>query len=252
MAGEKETLLPDVKASGEQMSLLPVCVLAGGLGTRLGDVTRTVPKPLVEVAGAPFVFHQLRLLSDSGASRVVLCVGYLGEMIEATVGSSRFGLEISYSYDSPSPAGTLAAIKGALPLLGDRFLVLYGDTYLPIDYLDVQRKWFESGLPAMMTVLHNENLWGRSNASFKDGRVVAYDKVAPSADMSWIDYGLGGLTAALLDTAPSGESEVSALYGLLALNGDLFGCEVSERFHEIGTPKALAETSAYLAPQNYP
>ena len=104
--------------------LLPICVLAGGLGTRLGQLGRTVPKALVTVVDEPFVFHQLRLLADNGASSVILCVGHLGELIEKTVGPSRFGLRIRYSHDSPSLDGTLGAIRRALPLLGDRFLVL--------------------------------------------------------------------------------------------------------------------------------
>ncbi len=221
-------------------------MLAGGLGTRLGEMTRTIPKPLLEVAGEPFLFHQLRLLADNGATRVVLCVGYLGELIERAVGASRFGLGISYSYDPPAMTGTLPAIEHALPLLDERFLVLYGDTYLPIDYLDVQHKWLASGLPAMMTVLHNENRWGRSNAAFDGTRVLAYDKFAPSAEMTWIDYGLGGLSAAVFAGAPSIERDLSSLYRDLAYRRELAGYEASERFHEIGTPEALAETAAYL------
>jgi len=213
-------------------------------------MTTTLPKPLVEVAGEPFLFHQLKLLSDNGANRVVLCVGYLGGLIEQAVGPSRFGLEIAYSYDPPGMPGTLPAIRQALPVLDERFLVLYGDTYLPIDYLDVQGKWLASGLPAMMTVLHNKNRWGRSNAVFGGGRVLVYDKVAPSADMSFIDYGLGGLSASLVAGAPSTARDLSLLYTDLARRGELYGCEMSERFHEIGTPEALVETGAYLASRN--
>ena len=95
---------------------------------------RDTPKPLLEVAGEPFLMHQLRLLAGHGARRVVLCVGYLGELIEARIGAERFGIEIDYSYDGPTLIGTLGAVRKAAPLLGDRFLVLYGDTYLRIDY----------------------------------------------------------------------------------------------------------------------
>jgi NDP-sugar pyrophosphorylase family protein len=238
--------MTEAKASTSATALLPVCVLAGGLGTRLGETSRTLPKALVPVAGEPFVFHQLRLLSQNGAARIVLCVGHLGELIERAVGGTRFGLEIVYSYDSPSLDGTLGAIRHAGPLLGDRFLVLYGDTYLPIDYREAQRRWLASGLPAMMTVLHNDKAWGTSNAIYQEGRVVAHDKWNPTADMSWIDYGLGGLSASAVDVLAATEHDLSSLYRVLAERGDLFGYEALERFHDIGTPEALADTDAYL------
>ncbi len=127
-------------------ALPPICLLAGGLGTRLGETVRDTPKPLLEVAGEPFLLHQLRLLARYGAARVVLCVGYLGELIEQRIGASQFGIEISYSYDGPNLIGTLGAVRKAAPALGDRFLVLYGDTYLRLDYAAAASGWERSGL----------------------------------------------------------------------------------------------------------
>ena len=126
--------------------LPPVCILAGGVGTRLGSRVEKTPKPLLDVAGEPFLIHQLRLLARHRATRVVLCVGYLGELIERRIGSSQFGIAIGYAYDGPAPIGTLGAIRQALPALGERFLVLYGDTYLRIDYGAVAGEWRRSGL----------------------------------------------------------------------------------------------------------
>lgn len=227
--------------SGE---LPTICILAGGRGTRLGARVADTPKPLLEVAGEPFLFHQLRLLAEHGARRAVLCVGYLGELIEAGVGSRRYGIEIEYSYDSPDLDGTLGAIRRALPLLGDRFLVLYGDTYLRLDYRDAVRSWERSGTSGLMCVLRNEGRWDTSNALYRDGRVLAYDKRNPTPEMRWIDYGLGGLRA---DAVTGGESDLAALYRDLAERGELCGYEVTERFHEIGTPAAFAETEAFLS-----
>jgi NDP-sugar pyrophosphorylase family protein len=224
----------------------PVCILAGGLGSRLGERVQTTPKPLVEVAGEPFLFHQLRLLAKSGIERVVLCVGYLGDRIEQCVGRERFGLRIAYSFDSPGLDGTLGAIRRARGLLGERFLVLYGDSYLRIDYAAVDQAWRESGLPALMTVLRNAGRWDASNAICEDGCVLAYDKHAPTPAMQWIDYGLGGLSAHTLDAAPAEESDLAILYGSLARRGELCGVVATERFYEIGTPAALAETDAFL------
>jgi NDP-sugar pyrophosphorylase family protein len=225
-----------------------VCILAGGLGTRLGERVRDTPKPLLKVAGEPFLMHQLRLLAQHGVREVVLCVGYRGEQIRARIGHERFGVTVRYSFDAiPGRDGTLGAIRRALGLLGERFLVLYGDTYLRIDYGAVARRWEESGLPAVMSVLRNEGRWGSSNALYREGRVLGYDKSAPTPEMRWIDYGLGGLTERALERAAADESDLAVLYGQLAERGELLGIEASERFYEIGTARALRETEAFLA-----
>lgn len=224
----------------------PVCILAGGRGTRLGALARAVPKPLLKIAGEPFLLHQLRLLAANGVREAVICVGYRGEMIETRLGPERCGIRIRYSHDSPALDGTLGAIRRAKALLPERFLVLYGDTYLRVDYRAASRAWLDSGLPALMVVLRNEGRWDASNAIYERGRVTAYDKHAPSAAMSWIDYGLGGLTAGALARANASESDLAALYSVLAGRGELCGYPARERFYEIGTPGALQETEEFL------
>jgi NDP-sugar pyrophosphorylase family protein len=226
--------------------LPPVCILAGGLGTRLGERVRETPKPLLEVAGEPFLWHQLRLLAAHGAEEIVLCVGYQGEQIQRRVGVERFGLRISYSFDGPELVGTLGAIRHARGLLGERFLVLYGDTYLRIDYAAAAAAWEASGLPAMMSVLRNDGRWDSSNAHYAAGRVLAYDKRTPQPDMRWIDYGLGGLERCALELIDGDTRELAELLRQLAERGLLYGFEASERFFEIGTPAALLETDAFL------
>jgi len=237
--------VPDARCSEDELP--PVCILAGGLGTRLGDAVRETPKPLIEVAGEPFLLHQLRLLSSHGVRRVVLCVGYRGELIQRRIGTAQFGIAIDYSFDAPGLDGTLGAIRRALGLLGKRFLVLYGDTYLRVDYAAVVRVWRESGLPAVMTVLRNEGRWDTSNAVYRDGLVVHYDKRAPTPQMRWIDYGLGGLTEPALAAVDGQERDLAALYERLAAEGSLCGFEATERFYEIGTPSALAATDSFLS-----
>jgi NDP-sugar pyrophosphorylase family protein len=226
--------------------LPPICILAGGLATRLGETARDTPKGLLEVAGEPFLVHQLRLLASHGAREVVLCVGYLGEQIVERIGDEQFGVRIQYSHDGPRPVGTLGAVRRALPLLAPRFLVLYGDTYLRIDYAAASAQWASSGLQAMMTVLRNEGRWDVSNALFDGDRVTNYDKRTPGDDMRWIDYGLGGLDARALEAVGDEVSDLGDLYHELAVRRQLFGFEATKRFYEIGTPAALAETSAFL------
>jgi NDP-sugar pyrophosphorylase family protein len=110
--------------------MLPVAILAGGLATRLRPVTETIPKSLIDVNGEPFIAHQLRLLRSEGVERAVICTGYLGEAVREFAGDGRgFGIDLAYCEDGPKLRGTAGAIRNALPLLGDRFLVLYGDSY---------------------------------------------------------------------------------------------------------------------------
>ncbi len=209
-------------------------------------MTRHTPKGLLAVAGQPFLIHQLHLLARHGVTRVVMCVGYLGEMIEEVIGPALYGVEVTYSYDSPGLDGTLGAIRKALPLLGPRFLVLYGDTFLRLDYQDFADRWEMSGLPAAMTVLRNDNHWETSNAVFEAGRVTRYDKAHRSRDMAWVDYGLGGMTAAVIDFAGQETNDLSDLYAALAARSLLFGFEATERFFEIGRTESIRETEDFL------
>ena len=141
-----------------------------------------------------------------------------------------------YSHDGPEPAGTLGAIRRALPLLGERFLVLYGDTYLRLDYAAVEVAWRASGLPAVMTVLRNEGRWETSNVDCCGGRVARYDKRTPTPDMRWIDYGLGA-RGPRAGRRWARRARPAALYARLADRGELMGFQATERFYTIGTPR---------------
>lgn len=207
------------------------------------------PKALVEVAGEPFLFHQLRLLRSHNARRIVLCVGHLGDQIANAVGDGKaFDLEIEIVSDPPELAGTAGAVRGALPHLGDEFFVLYGDTYLKIDYAAAGSARRSAGTVALMTVLRNAGRWDTSNATFEDGRVLRYDKRAPDPSMEWIDYGLAALTPAALDRAPQA-SDLAEVYRELAEEGQLAGYPVTQRFYEVGTPAGRDETDAELRRQ---
>jgi N-acetyl-alpha-D-muramate 1-phosphate uridylyltransferase len=228
---------------------LPVAILAGGLATRLRPVTETIPKALVEVAGRPFAEHQVQWLQEQGTERVVFCVGYLGEMIRETLGDGdRWNLSIDYVFDGDRLLGTGGALKRALPVLGNAFCVLYGDSYLTCDLLAVERAFRESGRAGLLTVFRNDDRWDRSNVLFEHGRLIRYDKRNPTPDMRHIDYGLGVLSAAALAPFPPDEPfDQAAVYQHLLAGGELAGFEVFERFYEVGSPEGLEETRAFLA-----
>jgi N-acetyl-alpha-D-muramate 1-phosphate uridylyltransferase len=220
-------------------------ILAGGRGTRLGPLTEDLPKALVDVAGRPFLEYQLELLRTGGVSEIVLCVGYLGCVVERTIGhGSRSGLSIRYSHDGPEPLGTAGAIRNALPLLGQRFLVTYGDTLLTVDHSAVAQAHASSGLPALMTVLKNENSYAPSNAVVDGGLVVAYGKSPTPQSAHWIDYGLLGFDRSVIEY--STDADLEPVLAKLADETRLAAHEVDDRFYEIGDEEGLAETSEFV------
>src|SRR5215213_3298853 len=179
----------------------PVALLAGGLASRLRPLTEQVPKAMLDVAGQPFIAHQLRLLRRERISQAVICAGYLAEQIEAYVGNgSRFGLSVSYKVDGPKLLGTGGALRAALDQLGAEFLVMYGDSWLDIPYAPVVDTFRASGQPALMTVFRNGGQWDASNVWFEDGRIRLYDKRHRLPQMRHIDWGLGAVRAEALTT----------------------------------------------------
>lgn len=224
------------------MRPLPAAVLAGGLGTRLGALASDAPKALVDVAGEPFIAHQLRLLASKGVREAVLCIGHLGAPLKEYVGDgARFGLAVRYSEDGPALLGTGGALKKALPLLGPEFWVTYGDAYLDTDYAAVLRRFDAARPKALMTVYRNAGRWVPSNARFDGARVTVYDKEDRSGTLEHLDYGLLLVTPAALAAVPDGRPcDLAGVLQGLAAAGELAGFEAPERFYEVGTPEGLA------------
>jgi len=212
------------------------------------------PKSLLEVAGRPFIFHQLDMLRSQGVDRVVLCLGHLGEQIRAAVAAAALpGLAVSYSFDGATLLGTGGALRQALPLLGEEFFVLNGDSYLPCSLARIQAAYRQSRRPALMTVLRNDNRWDRSNVLFRDGELLLYDKHAPRADMAHIDFGLAVLSRAVVARCPPATVvDLADILHELSARGGLAGFEVSERFYEIGSPQGLQATEEFLAHRRTP
>lgn len=230
---------------------IPVAILAGGLATRLRPITEKIPKSLVPVAGKPFLAHQLELLQSRGIRRAVLCVGYLGEMIQRDYGNEAFGVKLDYSFDGPKLLGTGGAIKLALPKLGPEFFVLYGDSYLPIEYRPIAEFFQRSGKLGCMTVYHNEGRYDTSNVVFADGEIKVYDKKAKLPEMHHIDYGLSLFKAKVFDGYSAEQPfDLAEVMGKLVREKQLAGYEVKERFYEMGSPVGLKELEERLNATN--
>jgi NDP-sugar pyrophosphorylase family protein len=228
--------------------LPPVAILCGGLATRLRSLGLNLPKALMELNGEPFIAHQLRLLRSRGIERVVLCVGYLGEMIRDYVGTgSSFGVQAEFSFDGPVLLGTAGAIRRALPLLGETFFVLYGDSYLPCDYRAVAEAFRRSGRHSLMTIFRNEGQYDTSNVEFDGAHILRYDKKSRTPGMHHIDYGLGVFHREVFQGLPQGQPfDLAQVYQDQLAAGQLAAFEVPERFYEIGSLEGLRQTAEYL------
>lgn len=227
---------------------IPVAILAGGLATRLRPLTETIPKSLVEVAGKPFLAHQLEQLAGQGLREVVLCVGHLGQMVEAEFGDgAEFGVRLSYSFDGPRLLGTGGALRRALPKLGEVFYVLYGDSFLPINFPEVGEAFLRSGKRGLMTVFENGGLYDASNVDFSGGKIRVYDKERRTKQMRHIDYGLSLFRAEVFEELdPERKVDLAEIMRKLLSEGELTGYEVGERFYEMGSHAGLAELEELL------
>ena len=223
-------------------------VLAGGLATRMRPRTLTVPKSMLEVAGRPFVDWQLERLAACGIGEIVMCIAHLGEQIRAHVGDTHAGARIIYVDEGAQLLGTAGAIRNALPVLADTFLVTYGDSYLPFDYaLPLRTLDAHADCDGVMAVFANAGRWDASNVVTDGTWVTRYEKGANDPSFDHIDYGAiavrKGVIAALPAGAPHG---FDAIQRDLAARHRLRAVVARERFFEIGSPDGLDELDRHL------
>ena len=234
--------------------MLPFVILTGGLAIRLYPTTRTIPKAMIPVNGRPFIYHQLALLKEKGVMQVVLCIGNLGTRIEEFVGDgSQWGLEVRYSYDGDVLLGTGGAIRKAAGILPEAFMILYGDSYLDINFEPVVQQFNAEKLPVLMTVYRNRNARDSSNIILKNGRILKDDKKDRDPAMEYIDYGLIVIRKEIFEKYPSNEPFDLALVLSLSVHAGLVAsCEVEQRFYEIGSVQGIKETEDYIRNRTLP
>lgn len=228
--------------------MLPVALLAGGLGTRIRSLTGgRLPKALVPVAGRPFIDWKLKELTTQGVEEVVLLVGHGATELEEHVGTgARHGVRVSYVYDGATLQGTGGALRRALDRLPTAFWVGYADTLLQVPMRAVEDQFQRGRYTGAMTVLRNEDAGEPSNVSVTGDVVTAYSKPAATGTHAYIDYGLLILTSSAFDAAPEGPFDLSEIVWRLIAQRGLMAFEVTEPFRDIGTPAAHAATEAWL------
>jgi N-acetyl-alpha-D-muramate 1-phosphate uridylyltransferase len=231
---------------------LTLVILAGGMATRLYPVTLEIPKSLIDINGKPFIQHQIELIQSKGISNVVLCLGNFAKSIEDYLGDGKANsISINYSYDGETLLGTGGALKKAFPLLSDPFMIIYGDSYLNIEYIDIMNYFANFNKLGLMVVLKNENKWDKSNIIFKEGKIIKYDKV-DDAEFDYIDYGFSILRKkAFTPYLDRDKFDLKDVFKDLISKGEMLGYEVYNRFYEIGSFKGIEETKDYLLKQTH-
>lgn len=226
---------------------MQIAILAGGLATRLGDLTRNQPKSLVPVLGKPFLEYQFELLKRAGVSNIVLCIGHMGEQIQRRYGNgSRYGVNIKYSLED-KPLGTAGALKNAGDLLDDIFFTMYGDSYLFLDFSLAMRHFRTQNKLALMTVYKNYDCYDRSNTVVDGNMVKKFGKQEKTGDMVYIEYGANILKREVLDMIPEARFySLDNLFSRLVEMKELLAFEVKERFYEIGSPQGLKDFEKYI------
>ncbi len=222
---------------------IPVAILAGGLAKRLKKNTLNKPKALIDIAGKPFISRQLSYLSNQNIKNIVICTAHLGNQIKNYVGDgSKYNLKESYSDDGDKLLGTGGSLKKASRILGENFFILYGDSFLPINFSLVEKAYFRQKKPALMTVFKNNDHGDKSNVYFKN-KCVLYNKKNPQKNMNYIDYGLNVVRSSIFYNFPSNKTfDLSDVFEDLSKKSLLAGLEIYERFYEIGSINGLNDT----------
>jgi NDP-sugar pyrophosphorylase family protein len=225
--------------------MFPIAILCAGLGIRLLPITKNVAKSMIEINGKPFISYQLETLKNNGFTDVCVCVGYLGDQIVDFVSGKDFGLKITFAYDGEHLLGTGGSIKKTLPLLGDNFFVIYGDSYLDINYQSIQQKFIDNKKLALMTVYKNDGKFDKSNVEYKDGKILSYSK-ENTKNMMHIDYGVSIFNQHAFDGFAEEKFDLKEVFLKMLKQKQLASYVAKNRFYEIGSFSGISELNEYL------
>lgn len=227
---------------------MQMVILCGGLATRLGNLAKDIPKSMIKIKNKPFLEHQIENLKNHSIKDIVLCVGHLSDKIENYFGNGKkFGVNILYSYDKDKPLGPIGALKNAEPLLEDIFFIMYGDSYLNVDFQKIYSYFIKQNKLGLMAVYKNFNKYDKSNLIVKNNLVVAYGEKNRTQDMIYIDYGTSILRKKSLNSISKNTFySTGQFFSELILNKQLIAFEIEERFYHIGNPDALIDFRNFI------
>lgn len=219
---------------------MQVVILAGGKGTRLAPLTHDIPKPMVSVRGRPFLEHLIELFKCFSFTDVLILACYLGEQIEDYFGDGdSFDVRIRYSYEK-LPLGTGGALKNANSMLDEAFLLVNGDTFLPIDYHVLVSRFKQLCKSAMIVAYNGLEPIAVNNLKIEHGSIVAYNKDNPDG-MTHLDAGVIAMKKEVLKLIESGCvcSLEKQIFPKLIADGQLAAFETQQKFYDMGTFRGL-------------
>lgn len=232
---------------------MQIVIFCGGLATRLKNLAKNKPKSMIDINGKPFLEYQINNVKKYDIKDIVLCVGHLSEQIIDYFGNGeKFNVNIKYSHDDEKPLGPIGALKKAEPLLKEDFFIMYGDSYLSVDFKDVYNFYKKYDKSACMVVYKNQDKYDKSNLIIKDNLVLGYGDKERTKDMVYIDYGTSLLSKKTLDNLKEDIFySTGDFFSKLIKNHDLLVYEVKTRFYHIGNPEALEELRKYIKTQKF-
>ena len=227
---------------------MQMVILCGGLAIRLRDIAKDIPKSMVQIDGKPFLEYQIENLRKNSIKDIILCVGHLSEKIKDYFGNGeQFGVNIRYSHDGDKPLGQIGAIKNAESLLEDVFFVMYGDSYLSVDFQKLYSYFMRNNKLGLMVVYKNYDKYDMSNLIIKDNMVTKYGRNGVTKDMIYIDYGVSIFRKKALNLVPKNTFYTTKqFFSDLIKKEELLAFEASKRFYHIGNPDALEEFKSFI------
>ena len=224
-------------------------IFAGGRGTRLGPMTATLPKPMIDINGKPFLEHLVEMLGGQGFERILLLLGYRAEVIEQHFEDGRrWGVRIEYSV-TPVEDETGRRLRDAASRLDDCFLLMYCDNYWPMQMDRMWRRFVGVDAPAMVTVYRNADRYTTDCVRVdEDGYVTVYDKSRTTLGLQGVEIGYAIVIRPVLGLLSSENiSFEAAVYPTLAARRELLAFVTEHRYYSIGSPQRLPLTQTFLA-----
>jgi len=198
---------------------------------------------MINIAGEPFIFHQIKQLINQRITEIFICLGHLGEIVEKYIRqNNNFGITIHFIYDGKNLLGTGGCIKAMISKLPENFFILYGDSYLDINYFDVYNSYVKQKKSALLTVFKNKSMWDSSNVEIIDNSIKLYSKSNKNDNMEFIDYGLSLVYFGVFeDYKKNNPFDLSIIFENLSKRNDLACFEAKNRFYEIGSKEGIIE-----------
>lgn len=229
-------------------------VLSAGYGTRLGDLTRTTPKPLLPLNGHPLLEYILTHLAKQGVAKVAINLHFMPEKVRNCLGDgSRWDIDIEYS-DEPQLLGTAGGVKRMKRFLreNDAFLVQYGDVLTDQDFTEMLA--FHHERQALATLLVHQRAGSNSIVAMDaDCRILGFwerpdDKTRRAVGSSWVNSAICICDPAVLDMIPAGTpcDLPKDVFPKLVDTGRLFGFPLTGYRCAIDSPERYAEAQAAI------